>query len=188
MDDPPRSPWRIVSSTYPIVSPFLKLRSDVIELPGGHIIRDYYVRETRGFAIIFALTRNHDVVLVRQYKHGAGRYLVELPAGAIDEGESAGDCAARELTEETGYSGEPPELVRSFLADPTNSNGVFHLFLVRDAVSRAAQALDVTEDITVETVSLDKLRTKIHDGTISTGSHVACIYTMLDYLANPPAR
>jgi ADP-ribose pyrophosphatase len=183
MDDP-RSPWRVVSSTYPISTPFLRLRSDVIELPGGSIIEDYYVRETRGFVVVFALTPDHDVVLVRQYKHGAGQYLVELPAGAIDEGESPRDCAARELAEETGYTGDPPELVRTFLADPTNSNGVLHLFLVRDAVVTMSQELDVTEDITVETASFEGLRAKIHDGTIRTGTHVACIYTLLDFLTN----
>jgi len=180
-----QSPWRIISSTYPISSPFLRLRSDTIELPNGHIIHDYYVRETRGFVVIFALTPSHDVVLVRQYKHGIGQYVVELPAGAIDEGEAPLDCATRELTEETGYAGDPPELVASYLGDPTNSNSIFHLYLVRNAAERGSQSLDISEDITVETVPLEALRTKIHDGTIRTGSHIASIYTVLDYLAKP---
>jgi ADP-ribose pyrophosphatase len=177
------SPWRVLSSTYPVTSPFLRLRADVVELPNGHIIHDYYVRETRGFVVIFALTPNHDVVLVRQYKHGIGEYLVELPAGAIDEGEQPLACAVRELAEETGYAGDPPELITSYIGDPTNSNGIFHLYLVRNATLQRAQSLDISEDITVQTVLLSALRDKIHDKTIRTGSHVACIYTALDYLA-----
>lgn len=155
----------------------------MIELPGGRIIENYYVRETRGFAVIFALTTDGRVVLVRQYKHGAARSVLELPAGAIDDGETAVRCAKRELAEETGYAGDEPERVGTYLADPTNSNGAFHLFLVRNAEPRAAQALDETEDITVEFAALGDLRALLRTGQINTGSHVASIYAVLDYLA-----
>jgi ADP-ribose pyrophosphatase len=175
--------WRILSSSYPIASPFLRLRCDVIQLPDGGIIENYYVRETRGFTIVFAMTTDERVVLVRQYKHGAGRTVLELPAGAIDEGETALQCAKRELTEETGYVGDEPELVRTYLADPTNSNGSFHLFLVRNAREHVAQALDQTEDIAVEFAPVSKLRTMLRDGRIDTGAHVASIYATLEYLA-----
>jgi ADP-ribose pyrophosphatase len=133
MDEHQGTGWRVLSSSYPIATPFLRLRSDVIELPDGTIIENYYVRETLGFTIIFALTSDQQVILVRQYKHGAARTVLELPAGAIDEGETAAECAARELAEETGYVGDEPELLRIYLADPTNSNGSFHLYVVRNA-------------------------------------------------------
>lgn len=174
--------WRVLSSSYPIESPFLRLRSDVIELPGGAVIRDYYVRESRGFAVIFALTGAGRVVLVRQYKHGAGRTVLELPAGAIDAGETALLCAKRELAEETGYVGDEPEPVGSYLTDPTSSDGWFHLFFVRNAERRVEQDLDATEDIHVEFASLGELRAMARDGRINTGSQVACVYAALDYL------
>jgi ADP-ribose pyrophosphatase len=154
----------------------------VIELPDGSIIDNYYVRETLGFTIVFALTPDERVILVRQYKHGAARTVLELPAGAIDEGETAAECAKRELAEETGYVGDEPKLVRTYLADPTNSNGSFHLFMVRNAELRAAQSFDLTEDIAVEAASLGELRAMLRDGRIDTGSHVASIYAVLDYL------
>jgi ADP-ribose pyrophosphatase len=183
MDEQHGTGWRVLSSSYPIATPFLRLRSDVIELPDGTIIENYYVRETLGFTIVFALTTDQRVVLVRQYKHGAARTVLELPAGAIDEGENAAECAARELAEETGYVGDEPQLVRTYLADPTNSNGSFHLFMVRNAELRAAQSFDLTEDIAVEIVTLTELRAMLRDGRIDTGSHVASIYATLDYLA-----
>jgi 8-oxo-dGTP pyrophosphatase MutT (NUDIX family) len=183
MDEHQGTAWRVLSSSYPIATPFLRLRSDTIELPDGTIIENYYVRETLGFTIIFALTSDQRVILVRQYKHGAARTVLELPAGAIDEGENAPECAARELAEETGYVGDAPELVRTYLADPTNSNGSFHLFLVRNAELRTAQTFDLTEDIAVESVALGELRAMLRDGRIDTGSHVASIYATLDYLA-----
>jgi hypothetical protein len=51
-------PWRILSSAYPIETPFLRLRVDKIELPSGHVVDDYFVRESRGFSVVFALTRD----------------------------------------------------------------------------------------------------------------------------------
>ncbi len=155
----------------------------MIELPGGAIIDNYYVRETHGFSIIFALTPDSRVILVRQYKHGAARWVLELPAGSIDDGESPAECAVRELAEETGYVGDPPELVATYLADPTNSNGSFHLFLIRNAEQKLAQSLDITEEIAVDVVPLADLRTMVRDGRIYTGSHVASVYAALDHLA-----
>jgi ADP-ribose pyrophosphatase len=182
MDEVPRRPWRIVASTYPIVTPWLRLRSDTIELPDGTVIDNYYVRETRGFTVVFALTPDERVVLVRQYKHGARSDVLELPAGMIDEGETPEACALRELAEETGYVGTSIELVRSFLTDPTNSDGRFYLYLVRNAEPRVATAFDLTEHITVELATIPELRAMVRDERIETGAQIAAIYTALDAL------
>jgi len=176
--------WQILSSEYVIDTPHLRLRRDAIELPGGARVHDYYVRETRGFAVIFATTPDERVVLVRQYKHGIDEIVLELPAGAIDPGETPAECAARELSEETGYVASPGELafVATFVTDPTNSNGRFHLFHAGGARELARQDLDDTEQIHVELASLGDLRRYVRDGTIAVNSHVAAIYFMLDRL------
>src|SRR5438270_2421224 len=140
-----RPDWRVMDSTYAIDTEYLRLRKDRIELADGTVIEDYYVRESRGYAIVFAVTTDDRIVLVRQYKHGIARELLELIAGAIDDGEEAADCATRELAEETGYTGDAPEHVRSFVTEPTNSNTVAHLFIVRNARRTGMQALDITE-------------------------------------------
>ncbi len=172
--------WRIIASDYVIDTRYLRLRKDTIELPDGTIIQDYYVRDSRGFIIVFALTEDRRVVLVRQYKHGIARELLELPAGAIDPGEEPLETAIRELAEETGYVAESMELVRSFVTEPTNSNSIAHLFLARNAQKTAQQSLDPTESIAVELVTLEKLRELVRDGAIDSMPHVASIYFVLD--------
>ena len=177
------APWRTLHSDYVVDTPFLRLRRDRIQLPDGTIIEDYYVRESHGFTIVFAMTPDDRVVLVHQYKHGIGEYVLELPAGAIDPNEDPLVCAERELAEETGYvSDKPLELVRTFITDPTNSDSRFHLFLARDCEVRVAQEFDATEDIRVELVTLPELRVMVRDGRINVNSHVASIYTVLDSL------
>ncbi len=125
--------WRVTESSYVVDTRFLRLRKDTIELPGGQIVPDYYVRESRGFIIVCAQAADGRIVLVRQYKHGIGKELLELPAGAVDPGEEAAETAARELREETGYTAASLEPVRTFVVDPTNSDTVAHLFFARNA-------------------------------------------------------
>lgn len=174
--------WRVLSSEYRIKTKFLRLRADRIELPSGVVVEDYFVRESRGFCVIFALTPDQHVLLVRQYKHGIGEIVTELPAGMIDEDETPQACAQRELLEETGYAGAPPELVRTFLADPTNATARFHLFLVRDAVRTADPRFDVTEEIEVELAPVDEVRAMALDGRIAAGSQVASALVALAHL------
>ncbi|MBV8579177.1 MAG: NUDIX hydrolase [Candidatus Eremiobacteraeota bacterium] len=183
MSEERQRPWRLISSEYRIQTKFLRLRADRVELPNGIVVEDYFVRESRGFCIVFAVTPDKHVLLVRQYKHGAGEVLVELPAGMIDEGESPEECAVRELVEETGHTGAAPELVRAFHTDPTNATGRFYLYVVRDAVRTHEQQFDVTEDIAVETASIDEVRAMALDGRIAAGAQVAAALVALAYLA-----
>jgi len=175
--------WRVRDSTYVVDSKFLRLRRDSIELPGGEIIDDYFVREGRGFSVIFALTPERRVVLVRQYKYGINRIVVELPAGFVDEGEEPHQTAVRELAEETGYVADSVEHVRSFAAEPSNSETCMHVFLARDARPKARQQLDLTEVIEVELVDVARLKALVRDGSIDVMGQVAAIYFVLDTIA-----
>lgn len=172
--------WQVAASSYVMDTPYLRIRRDRIVLPDGTVIEDYYVRESRGYVIVFALTPTGEVVLVRQYKHGIGKVLLELIAGAIDEGEEPLQTAVRELAEETGYVSPSVEYVQSFITDPTSANTVAHLFFARDAFVGGEQDLDVTEDIAVELVPLEELRGLIQRGEIDSIPHVGAIYFMLD--------
>jgi ADP-ribose pyrophosphatase len=180
----PSKAWRVVDSEIVIETPHLRLRRDHIELPDGTRVGDYYVRESRGFAVVFAVTPDERIVLVRQYKHGIGASVLELPAGGIDPGESPLACARRELAEETGYVGDPadPELLRTFILDPTSSTTRFHLFLARGARPLLEPNFDLTEDIEVELATFEELRRFVRDGTIEVGSQAAAIYHALDHL------
>jgi 8-oxo-dGTP pyrophosphatase MutT (NUDIX family) len=174
--------WRVADSSYILDSPYLRIRRDRIVLPDGTVIEDYYVRESRGYVIVFALTSDGRVVLVRQYKHGIGKTLLELVAGAIDEGEDPMQTALRELAEETGYAARSMQYVRSFVTDPTNADTVAHLFFAKDAYLSGRQQLDVTENITVELADWNDLRAMVRGGEIESMPHVGAIYYMLDLL------
>jgi ADP-ribose pyrophosphatase len=182
MSDKALRHWTVRSSTYRLDEPFLRVRSDTVELPDGTIIEGYFVRESRGFAIVAALTPDRRIVLIRQYKHGVREIVLEMPAGMIDAEEAPEACAIRELAEETGYAGDPPRLLRSLFADPTSSNASFHVFLIENAVQQFAQSLDTTEAIAIETTTIEDLREAVRDGRIASGSQVAAAYITLDHI------
>ena len=174
--------WRVRSSHYVIDSPHLRLRKDEVELPNGTIVPDYYVRESHGFVMIFALTPARQVVLVRQYRYGNDSVGIELPAGSIAPGEDALVCAQRELAEETGYTAPRWERILVRAVEPVRSNAQVNAFIAFDAEHTTDQQLDDTEHIDVELASIDELLAMIRDGRISSLSSLAIGYAALDYL------
>jgi ADP-ribose pyrophosphatase len=79
------------------------------------------------------------VLLERQYRHAAGRFLYELPAGRIDAGESELRAAKRELLEETGYSARSWKRVLRFWASPGFVAEAMSIYMARDLTAGAAQ-------------------------------------------------
>jgi len=174
--------WEILSSEYVLESPWYTVRRDVCRLPDGTIVDPYYVREHAGFAIVFAITADRMVVFNRQYKHGIGERVLELPAGSLEPGETPETCARRELEEETGYTAPAFERAASFILDPTSSTGRIHVFVARDATPGGVPAREITEAIDLELVGLDRVIDAVRGGHVSVQSHVAAIYAVLDRL------
>ena len=174
--------WRVLSSTYVIDSPYMRLRKDDLELPNGTIVRDYYVRESRGFVIVLAVTPDNKAVLVEQYRYGNDSIVTELPAGTIDGGEDPQVCARRELEEETGYSSDDWELVLQTATEPVRSDSVMHCYVARNATLTSKQSLDETEHIEVRLVPLENLRMMLRNGEVQSSHSIAAAYAGLEAL------
>lgn len=103
-------------------------------------------------AIVAAFDTNGNLVLVRQYRPGPEKILIELPSGMIEEGENDLEGARRELLEETGYITDDIMEIGNFYGG-AYSDGVFIVFLARNCVKISNQELDQTEFIDVLTWS-----------------------------------
>jgi ADP-ribose pyrophosphatase len=174
--------WRRRASSYVVDSPYMRLRADEVELPDGTIVRDYYVRESRGFVTVFPLTEDERVVLVRQYRYGADAIHLELPAGMLLDDEVPLDCALRELAEETGYRVDRCDLVGEYFPEPVRSPARAYVYVALGARPAVTPRLDPTEHLEVELASLASFRAMLRDGTIDAGASIAAGYRALDYL------
>ncbi len=171
--------WHVRSRTYVVESEFLRLRRDEIELPDGKRIPDYFVRESPGFVIAFAITDDDRVLVVHQYRYGADRITLELPAGSIDDEEHALACAQRELNEETGFTADQWEEVLVTPAEPVRSDSIMHVFLARNAKRTHEQKLDLGEHLEWQLIPIDEFKQHLFDGAIGAVSSVAAGYAAL---------
>ena len=174
--------WRLRASRYIVDSPYMRLREDEVELPNGTVVSNYYVRESRGFVIIVALTADERVVLVRQYRYGSDSIHLEIPAGMLLEGEDPAACALRELAEETGYAVEHCERAGEFFAEAVRSNARAFIYIGRAARKVAEPVPDPTEHLEAELVPLQTFRRMLADGRIDTGASIAAGYLVLERL------
>ena len=97
--------WELVSSEYLFRRPWLTARRDVVRLPNGTEIPEFYVLEYPDWVNIIAVTADGEFVMIRQYRHGIDQTRYELVAGCVDPGEDPLTAAKRELYEETGFGG-----------------------------------------------------------------------------------
>ncbi len=93
-------------------SPVFAVYEEEITLPNGNIVKVSRIDHRRTVSVI-PVKNNGSVVMIRQYRPAIGDYLLEIPAGRVNnKGESCEECAQREMAEETGYRAK--KLVKLF--------------------------------------------------------------------------
>jgi ADP-ribose pyrophosphatase len=115
---------------------------------------------------VIALTTDHRVVLVRQYRAGSNSVCLEIPGGMIDGDEEPLAAGARELVEETGYTGGTWELIGDVSPNPAIQTNRLYTVLARDVVLTKELDLDDGEHIAVETATLAEVQAKLVSGEI----------------------
>ena len=131
----------------------VKLRLDTFRVNGKIFTKE--VVEHNASVGIIPITNNGEIVLIKQYRHAVNEYLIEIPAGKIENKENPIEAAKRELEEETGYRGELTPLTQCYLA-PGYDTEMMHLFIAKN-ICKAGNSLlmDDDENISNMIVKLD---------------------------------
>ena len=127
-----------------------------------------YQREVvhhHGSAVILPIFDDGTVALVRQYRHPAVRYLLEAPAGTLDEGERPDDGAARELQEELGLVAARMEKLSEFFVSPGFCEEKMWVFLATE-LTQGPQRLEEDEVLEVVRLPIDEALEMITSGEI----------------------
>lgn len=151
---------RLVSSEVLRKSRILEFRIDTVELPdGSRSTRD--IAAHPGAVTIVPIDPDGNVLLVRQWRHAAGRALLEVPAGTLDRHadgsvEDHAGAARRELEEETGYRAGTWRYLGNFYSAPGFTSELLHLYVATDLVPADADRLgpDPDERLELERIPL----------------------------------
>ncbi len=163
--------YRTLSSRFIYQGHTIRLRVDDVALPSGQkTVRE--VIEHDGAVVIVAIDEENHVLLVRQFRHAAGKNLLELPAGGIDPGETPEMTARREMQEETGYIPESLRCLGGFYSAPGYASEYLHLFLAT-GLSPSRLIADDTEEIKLVRLSLSQARELILTGQIQDAKTIA---------------
>ena len=164
--------------------PIIGLRRDTVAMPGGgSATRE--ILEHFGAAAIVALDEHHRIALIHQYRHAFGQRLWEIPAGLLDlAGETALECAQRELHEETGARAAHWAVLGDIATSPGISDEATRIFLARDiqkadddpaAAAEIGNSGDEEADMQLEWVELADAVGMVCAGEITNASAVTGI-------------
>jgi ADP-ribose pyrophosphatase len=142
----------------------IQLGIESITMPNGVSVELEIVRHPGGAAIV-ALDSSDRVCLLRQYRHAAGGWIWELPAGKLEPGEPAETTAARELIEEAGLQASRWDLLGRLIATPGFCDEIIHLFLAQDLTEVTSQP-EVHELFEIHRIPFETAIEQVYDGTI----------------------
>ncbi len=162
----------VLSSKVSFKGKVFTVTTDKVTEPSGHTgIRD--VVRHNGSVVILAVDASQNpadpsILIERQYRHAAGRFLLELPAGSIDPGETALAAGKRELIEETGYRARRWSKLVTYYASPGFLAESMNIYLAEDLKAGEAHP-EGDESIELLHIPLSELLTQIKAGKILDG-------------------
>jgi 8-oxo-dGTP pyrophosphatase MutT (NUDIX family) len=169
MADSPSQPhrWRKLRSEPLATTRIFDVTKAFYRHPNRDREQDFFVINAPGWVNVIALTPDHQLVLVRQFRFGIDEFSLEIPGGIIDPGEDCLAAGVRELREETGYVGDPARLLGSVHPNPAMQNNLCHLVLVDNARPTGELDLDPDEEMTVLLKPVDEVYALAYSGGIT---------------------
>ena len=136
----------------------------VFKMPDG-TEKDFYIKKERPAAAVLALTPDKQVILVKQYRPGPQKIILELPGGYTNKNEDAQTAIERELLEETGYRGNIQHVTDSL--DCAYSTMIRSCFVATDCMRVAEQKLEAAEFAEVTLVPLNEFKNIVRSGQMT---------------------
>lgn len=158
----------------------LNLKVDTVELPDKKYSKREIVEHPGGVAIV-AITKDKDLVMVKQYRKAIEDFILEIPAGKLEVNEEPRETAIRELREETGYEAKKLTYISEFYTSPGYCNEKIHIFLAEDLIE-VSPTPDIGEFIEKDIIPLEDLLKMLDRGEIMDSKTIIGIFIAKQYL------
>jgi ADP-ribose pyrophosphatase len=136
----------------------------------------FFVIESPEWVNIIPVTKDNEIVLIEQYRHGIDEVTLEIPGGLVDDGEDPEAGAMREMAEETGYVPRKTILIGKSRPNPAIQNNWNYHYLALDCELKEKVKFDENESIAVRLVPLQEIPGLIGEGKITHSLVIAAFY------------
>lgn len=133
-----------------------------------------------GGAVVIAITDENKIIMVRQFRYPFQQWVLELPAGKLDEGENPQLCASRELTEETGYRAEKITKLGHIYTTPGFCNEILHIYLAENLIPGEHAREEGEEGMEVFEFTIEEIKNMIRKGEIVDAKSISGIMMYLN--------
>jgi 8-oxo-dGTP pyrophosphatase MutT (NUDIX family) len=162
---PPR--WDVLTHEKLLQTRIFDVRSTRYRHPVRQVERDFIVIDPPDWVNVVALTPDHRIVLVRQFRYGADALSLETPGGVMEAGETPAVAGLRELQEETGYTGAPAKILGSVQPNPAIQSNRCHFLYVENAIVSAPMSWDHDEELEVVALPVAEVLAQARNGRIT---------------------
>jgi ADP-ribose pyrophosphatase len=163
-------------------SPYARISEQDLLLPNGQVITNFVQVDLPPYVMVLALLDDGCVPFVRQYRQAVGDFLLELPAGHVEDGEEPLVAARRELREEAGVVASDWHFLGKYVMDANRRCGWGFFYLARGAQQIAAPDPGDLGEMTVQLRTLDEMRDLLAAGTLVSGPTALCLGLALNAL------
>ncbi len=169
-------PWRRSARRTLLHDRWIHLHADAYVTATGAMLDPWYMLQPPDFVHVLAITPDDRLVLVRQWRPGAGAAVLELPGGLMEPHEADPAAAGRrECLEETGHAAPAYRTYLSLFPDPAHASNRIHFVLAERAELVAPQRLDHGEDIVVELHPVAEVLAGLPHGMLLGASQVGAV-------------
>ena len=156
---------KTIASTLAYQAKIFRVTQDTARLENGAEVRRDVVHHSGGVCVV-PVTKEKNVLMVRQYRYPMHEITLEVPAGKLEPGEEPAQCGLRELKEEAGRTCQSYTYLGKLYPTPAYDTEVIHMYLAQELSEPSQQQLDEGEFLDVMEIPLHEAVQMVTDGKI----------------------